>query len=182
MSGAWDRAGEFVKKLALLYHVSVYRGAEMKIQRDSMLQAINFVHDYALPGHLWATRRLVQVSPFQAGVLALREHIDAVPGGLRYTDLPHDLGMPLEMVSKTLLPLWRADKISFWKWRPGGAWQKRGGLVILVTRYGVRPTGRTGYLDQMDLPRALLKYATALGAEDEVIDAFEPEIDDITNL
>lgn len=133
ISGSWNRVGDLVKKLALLYHVAALRPADQEIDIDVMLQAIQFVHYFALPGHQWAARRLLDVSPFYSHVTWLEEHLAMSPEGVRYSDVSRMLGIPHRGVADVVASLYMARRVTLW------SWLERDGRPYCVITTGLEP-------------------------------------------
>lgn len=137
LSGVWNRAGDMVKKLSLLYHIACMRPAKQRIQLDTVRQAIAFVHEFALPGHLWATGRLRETSPIRRHQMTLEEELLQRPAGMRYRDVSVQLGVSIRESDMVLAGLFESQRIAFWTWKENGPeWRGRPEWVV-----GIR--GRT---------------------------------------
>lgn len=173
-TGIWNRAGDHVLKLALIYHTAAYRRADMPIQKDTMEQAITFLQEYLLPGHLWATRRFMETSPVKQAFMAVEDYAENTEGVL-YSSLPDLLGVTLDYLAKILAVLWHNERIEFWSWRPNPGEICGGNPKILLTRKGRKPTC-TGevYELQIEVPRAVRKYLKLVG-EDKELQSYQDE-------
>lgn len=161
-SGIWNRAGDHALKLALIYHVAARRPATLPIQQDTMEQAITFLHQFLLPGHLWATVRLTEhLSPVRKAYRAILDYAGQ-PEGVLYGGLDKQLGILPESLPKYLAALSRAHLIEFWHWREDPGWQ-RGSSPVVITRDGMRPTRAGKVTRLLEAPRAVLKYMTHIG-------------------
>ena len=171
LAGVWNRRGDFALKLALLYHVATLRQPNQAIQEDSMQQAINFLHNYVLPGQLWAISRLSVDNPIKRVQLDIEEALDARPEGLNYAIIPALFGLPVEQAQRILYSLWTAHKIMFWRHRD--PYIRYGRPHYLCTRPGLPPPQVGGILDPQEkcsLPPALLKLREMLGDADNADD------------
>ena len=115
LSSIWNRAPSHIAKLALLYHISLYRGGDEPIRSDCMEWAINFFHNYVLPGHRWVMERLERTTdPVQETEMRILMALETAAAR----------GMPLQAfyagfgsrakVKDALANLHDRGKLSFW--------------------------------------------------------------------
>lgn len=178
-TGIWNRAGDHVLKLAMIYHVATYRDPATPIQQDTMEQAITFMQDFLLPGHLWATVRLIEHSPVKRAYLAIQDYI-ARPGGVLYQELMELLGVTLDTLAKYLATLYKADRVGFWWWREDPGWS-RGGSKILVAQPGVKPVVQGKLWPVEDgAPRAVQRFLNLVGEGELTYQEQLEELDELT--
>lgn len=114
-SGIWDRAPEHVVKLAALYHISLYRSGRSPIEEDCMRWAINMVHYYLLPGHLWVCAKLEATTDrTKACERAIQEALEAAgTAGRAYAPFSAEFGNRVQF-NGAVVNMYRRGLLSFW--------------------------------------------------------------------
>ena len=113
--GAWGRAQAHVVKLAVLYHICQMRGPEQEIDAETAVMAIRFVHQFLMPGYLWAMRKLEAsgdcVSDIEQRILALLD--TAGVKGLPVRQLQSSFGRRINSM-EAMINLHRKHKVRFY--------------------------------------------------------------------
>jgi len=113
--GAWGRAQAHVVKLAVLYHICQMRGPEQEIDAATSIMAIKFVHQYLMPGYLWAMKKLEAagdcVSDIEQRILSLLD--TAGVKGLPVRQLQSSFGRRINSM-EAMINLHRKHKVRFY--------------------------------------------------------------------
>ena len=192
LSSIWNRAPAHIVKLALLFHISLYRGGDEPIQADCMEWAINFMHGYVLPGHRWVMERLERTKdPVQDTELRIMRELESAGAkGTKLASLYGGFGARYK-VKDALANLHDRGKLSFWSVPRGGPGRPTT-YVVLGTdppsgRNRAKPT-QPAFVSKMqdeeglnDEPDAFSEFeATEAVGDDDTFDpdaAFEPDAD-----
>ena len=121
LSSIWNRMPVHILKLALLYHVSLYRGGDEPLRADVVEMAIHFLHDYVLPGHRWVMERLERTNdPIQDVEMRILMALESErASGIRLTEFYGGFGARYK-VRDAMANLYGRGRISFWTVPTGG--------------------------------------------------------------
>lgn len=115
LSSIWNRAPSHIAKLALLYHIALYRGGDELIRTDCVEMAINFFHGYVLPGHCWVMERLERTTdPVQDTEMRILMSLEtAASRGVPLQSFYAGFGSRAK-VKDALANLYDRERLSFW--------------------------------------------------------------------
>lgn len=128
LRNAWNRVPDHVAKAATLFHIAQYRSGVAPIDLPTLQCAINLVHNFILPGHLWVLRRLAAADDKVCQIEQdIQDAILNAPAPPSVRVLESGYGRR-QNTHEALLNLYRRQAISFW--RIGGG--RRGQPQIVV--------------------------------------------------
>ncbi len=114
--GVWNRSQAHIVKLSMLYHVCKGRNPEQEIERSTVQTAINFVHNFLMPGYLWFTRKLEAVNePVMEREQEILETLEAAGTyGMKVVQLQASYGRRIN-ANEAIINLYRRGLISIYK-------------------------------------------------------------------
>lgn len=132
LEGVWERRSVHAKKLAMIYQASLGADAGTEISRETMLYAINAMHQLVIPSHRFVLESVGANEMEQLGRKLQRLLVEQ--GSLLWQELPEKLGVPKARVVEVVAAM--ADRVhwEYWKQLPRDRGRSR---MVLV--YGQRP-------------------------------------------
>ena len=93
LSGIFNRSGIFALKIAAIYHASQCLDPEQPINTETMLAALNVMHNYLLPAQEFVAAEAT-AGVFQTQVALLYEEIKKSPSGVTLSEIITRYGTP----------------------------------------------------------------------------------------
>jgi len=164
LSSIWNRVATHIAKLALLYHISLYRSGTAPIREDCVEWACNFLHNYVLPGHRWVMDRLERTNdPVQDAEMRILMALEnAGEQGRKLSALYGGFGARFK-VKDALSNLYGRERLSFWSIQKG---DRAITYVVLGTEAPLKPY-EDAPVPKATIPAFVTKIQAEEGLDDE---------------
>jgi len=110
--GVWSRSQAHIVKLSMLYHICQGHGPETAITGKTVAMAVNFVHNFLMPGYLWFINKLEAANdPVSEREQEIMERLSAAGSdGIKIAKLQASFGRRMN-ANEALVNLYRKERI-----------------------------------------------------------------------